>query len=123
MDNVIDTGANDAQVKYGHSVCFVESTRQTAVVGGGLINEIPYKLVMVKWADSYGCSPVWAEIPAGPPTPHYCFSAGWLVRESEDAIVIVPHISPKNREIGAEESGCGEMTIPRRAILWINAWS
>lgn len=75
-----------------------------------------YKLTFVKWADSYGCSSSWESIHEHPPIPHYCYSVGWLVRESEEFVVIIPHISPENDGIGSDELGCGDMTIPKCSI-------
>ena len=79
-----------------------------------------YKLIHVKWTDSYGCSSQWAEIPDKKPVEHYCYSVGWLVRQSKHAIVVIPHISPENKDIDSEEHGCGEMVIPRKSIICIN---
>ncbi len=75
-----------------------------------------YKLVYVKWVDAYGCSPSWQEIKGIPPVPHYCYSVGWIVAESEHVIVAAPHYSPANEEIGAEEQCSGDMAIPKIAI-------
>ena len=75
-----------------------------------------YKMVMVEWTDSYGCSSVWYEIPDEKLMPHICISMGWLVSESEDAVLLVPHLSPKNESIETTEQGCGDMTIPKCSI-------
>ena len=80
------------------------------------MNHIPYRLVAVEWVDSYGCGSVWSELPDTAPA-HHCYSVGWLVRQSDDVVVIVPHLSPPHADIGAEEQGCGDMTIPRVAIV------
>lgn len=78
---------------------------------------INYPIVWVKWVDSYGCGSAWEEISDIEPIPHYCYSVGYLVAESKDCIVVVPHMSPKNTNIGSEENGCGDMTIPVCAIV------
>ncbi len=78
-----------------------------------------YKLVHVKWRDSYGCSSHWNDIPDRFPAEQFCYSVGWLAREDSNGVVIIPHISPENKEIDATEQGCGEMTIPRTAIVEI----
>lgn len=78
---------------------------------------ITYPLVMVEWTDSYGCSSSWEEIPSQPPPQHHCFSVGWLIHDSDDVIVVVPHITPQHDEIGAEENGCGDMTIPKCSVV------
>ncbi len=73
--------------------------------------------VFLMWEDSYGVGSTWEEF-ADKSTivPHMCFSVGWIVKETKDAIVIVPHISPPNEQIGAVECGCGDMVIPKSAI-------
>ena len=77
----------------------------------------PYPLVFVRWLDSYGCSSEWSEISnADEPVSHECLSVGWLVQETSEVIVLVPHYSPAHKRIGAEEQGCGDMTIPKVAI-------
>jgi len=79
--------------------------------------EIPgYNLVLVKWVDSHGCTSNWGTIPDTSPSAHYCYSVGWLVAESDDCMVIIPHISPECEEINADEQGCGEMTIPKTSV-------
>jgi hypothetical protein len=82
-----------------------------------MINEPSYKLVFVKWQDSYGVSPVWQEIRAVQVDAHYCYSVGWVVAESSDCLVIVPHVSPANEHIAAPEQGTGDMSIPKRSIV------
>ena len=48
--------------------------------------------------------------------PLYCRSVGWLVAETEDCKVVVPHIfGEKNGE--QILSGCGDLTIPAKAIV------
>lgn len=75
-------------------------------------------LILCEWLDSYGCSPSWETIEKGvKPLGMACKSVGWLVRQSEKFIVVVPHLSQKN-EI-ADQQGCGDMTIPRSAIVRI----
>ena len=78
--------------------------------------DITYKLVKIQWADSYGCSSTWEKIESSEPLSRYCYSVGWVTSESDEAIVITPHLSPENEEIGAIESGCGDMTIPKCSI-------
>lgn len=80
------------------------------------MNEIKYKLVAVEWVDSYGCGAEWEEMPVRAPSAHHCYSVGWMTAKTKDVVVIVPHISPENAEIGGNEQGCGDMTIPRCAV-------
>ncbi len=78
-----------------------------------------YDLVKVEWFDSYGCHSSWLETRdlAKKAGPHVCFSVGWLIEDNQDVIVIVPHLSPANDEIDAEEQGSGDMTIPKVSII------
>ena len=77
------------------------------------------KLVYVSWIDAVGCAPSWEEIRDAKAIPHKCYSVGWIVDESPEAIVVVPHYSPENKAANIEEQGCGHMTIPKVAILYI----
>ena len=53
-------------------------------------------------------------------SPHYCYSIGLLVKQTDDVVVIVPHMSPENSENGAVRSGCGDMTIPMASVKSID---
>ena len=76
------------------------------------------KLVLVEWIDSYGCSPNWVPLEASNPQPMRCKSVGWLLYDGPDCKVIVPHVSDDSTgSIPAQ--GCGDMTIPVKAILKI----
>ena len=75
-------------------------------------------LVLVKWLDSYGCSSEWQPIKDINAPAMVCSSVGWLVHEGEDSIVVVPHMSPPDHA-HAEWQGCGDMTIPRVAVVEI----
>lgn len=84
---------------------------------------IPYDLVIVEWSDSYGCSSSWQYIDADyiqkNATSHKCTSVGYLVVNNEQVITVIPHMSPKNEQNGGEEQGCGDMTIPKSAIIYM----
>jgi len=84
-----------------------------------VISDINYRLVKVKWVDSYGCTSAWGFIEDKDPIAHHCYSVGWLVAESDAAIVVVPHLSPENKAIDSDEHGCGDMTIPKCSIIEI----
>lgn len=71
-------------------------------------------LVLIEWEDSFGCSSSWESIEGVDPSPLICLSAGWLVYDGADCKVIVPHLTQPH-EI-AKRQGCGDMTIPTRAI-------
>ena len=44
-----------------------------------------------------------------------CRSVGWLAHDGDECKVLIPHVG----EVGDGESdqGCGDMTIPTRAVL------
>lgn len=77
-------------------------------------------LVLIEWVDACGCSTDWREIAKlKEDKPMICKSVGWLTDQDVDNrefVTIVPHVTPGDHE-RAEEHGCGDMTIPRRAIL------
>lgn len=78
------------------------------------------KLVLVEWIDSYGCGTNWETVDDMMAiTPHYCKSVGWIVKETDEMILVVPHISPDNGDIGAKLSGCGDMAIPVCSIRFM----
>ena len=77
-----------------------------------------YPFVLIRWRDAYGCSSIWYSIKeAIEPPPHECLSVGWKVKETDEVVVIVPHLSVAHKDIGAEEQGCGDMTIPKSVIV------
>ena len=74
------------------------------------------RLVLVEWHDSFGCSANWEEIGEDcAPKVLTCRSVGWLVYDGEDCKVIVPHLAEATDH--TLRQGCGDMTIPARAIL------
>jgi hypothetical protein len=82
------------------------------------------RLVLVEWLDSFGCSANWQPLNFGDLDesalePVLCRSVGWLAYDGKKCKVIVPHIS----EVDPSESrrqGCGDMTIPTKAIINIS---
>jgi hypothetical protein len=77
-----------------------------------------YRLVLIEWVDSYGCSPSWAEISEIEPKSLHCFSVGWLVHDDEKHKVIVPHFAD-GEQAGITLQGCGDMSIPTVAVVSI----
>ena len=75
-----------------------------------------WKCDYVEWRDAYGVSAQWQEIQDVKPTVLICCSIGWVVAETEDCLTIVPHMSQTNHD-HAEQQGCGDMTIPKSAIV------
>lgn len=74
------------------------------------------RLVLIEWVDSFGCSSSWQELGEDYDVkPIVCRSVGWLFRDEPDSTVIVPHVAPMPDN--APQQGCGDMTIPTRAIL------
>jgi hypothetical protein len=74
------------------------------------------RLVLVDWLDSYGAEPSWSRLKGADPHLMHCRSVGWLRHNGKDCKVIVPHISDPERS-SAPAQGCGDMTIPSKAIL------
>lgn len=76
-----------------------------------------HKLEYIEWADSIGVGSSWEHMENLAAKLHVCFSVGWIVKETRKVIVVVPHISPKSNEHNSVDSGCGDMTIPKSAII------
>ena len=75
------------------------------------------KLVLVEWMDSHA-GRGWQAVEQFDKAaePLYCRSVGWLISESKDCKVIVPHIAgERNGDLALE--GRGDLSIPKRAIL------
>ncbi len=75
------------------------------------------RLVLVEWIDSYGCSPAWEPLSDCQPKIMQCRSVGWLLHDDDDCKTIVPHVSADHDS--AAPQGCGDMTIPAKAIVRI----
>jgi hypothetical protein len=75
------------------------------------------KLVLIDWLDSHsgkGWQPLGAIEENGESVR--CRSVGWLLSDTKERKVIVPHISgEKNR--GTIPYGCGDLSIPSRSIV------
>jgi hypothetical protein len=73
-----------------------------------------YKLVLIRWVDSYTFSTRWEFIEdIGELELMECVSVGFVVKENDTGIMIIPHISGKN------EGGMGGLTIPKVSIIEI----
>ena len=72
---------------------------------------------LVNWIDSYGCSTNWTSPDDIHCAVHHCFSVGYILKESEETIIIAPHYSPLNKSIGTNEHVCGDMSIPKVSII------
>ena len=80
------------------------------------MSDSDYKLVLIEWVDSFGCSPTWADIGDCAPAPMVCKSVGWLIHDSDACKVVVPHLSQSDHP-NANRQGCGDMTIPTLAVV------
>ena len=76
-----------------------------------------YNLEVIIWSDSYGVGSSWSETSDIDICPHYCFSVGWVIKETNDAIAVVPHLSHPDNEEYLPEQGCGDMVIPKCSIV------
>lgn len=77
-----------------------------------------YKLVLIEWQDSFGCSTNWEVIKDEPlnAQPMICQSVGWLVQDDKKVKVVVPHLT-KSENVDLQ--GCGDMTIPTVSVVRI----
>ena len=75
------------------------------------------KLVLIEWSDAHaGRGWQTADAIRSAAEPLYCRSVGWLVSETAECKVIVPHISGERD--GVEFlTGSGDLTIPAKAIV------
>lgn len=72
------------------------------------------RLVLVEWEDSLGCSPSWAPLDSCSPSILVCRSVGWLAYDGDDCKTVIPHLT--GQLDGVDPQGCGDMTIPARAV-------
>lgn len=72
-------------------------------------------LVLVEWVDSFGCEADWKVIEGPAPEALICRSVGWLLHDDDKCLTIVPHLSTPHTK--AEPQGCGDMTIPKVAVV------
>jgi hypothetical protein len=80
-------------------------------------NPLPeWPLVAVQWADAYGVGANWEPIDELPDVEHIIYSVGWLVKDGDHVIVLVPHVSPANDQIDSYLNGCGDMSIPKSQV-------
>ena len=75
-------------------------------------------LVLVKWVDSYGASPHWESVAdLEPPEVLYARSVGFVVGETDTCLLLVPHLTFGLQNVPVPSQGCGDMTIPKCAIV------
>ncbi|MBC8321128.1 MAG: hypothetical protein H8E34_10430 [Bacteroidetes bacterium] len=74
-------------------------------------------LYLIKWIDSYNFPSTWESIEEmEDPIPLVCVSVGWIEKETDEYIVLIPHISDIDNKDN-KGMGCGSMGIPKIAIL------
>ena len=75
------------------------------------------RLVLVEWLDSHA-GRGWQQIDriAAAAEPLYCQSVGWLLSDTKDCKVLVPHIGGE-RNGDQMMQGCGDLVIPKKAVL------
>jgi hypothetical protein len=74
-------------------------------------------IILIEWVDSHS-GKGWETLDKlkEKAEPLYCRSVGWLITETEECKVIVPHIAgEENGDIVFQ--GCGDMVIPTKAIV------
>ena len=74
------------------------------------------RLVLIEWVDSFGCSATWETLSEIQPKALRCRSVGWLIHDGDDCKLVVPHLAEVD---GERRDGCGDMTIPTRAVVRI----
>jgi len=73
-----------------------------------------FKLVLIDWVDSYSVYEQWDFIKhIKEPEIVKCKSVGFLIKDTEESILILPHIS------GESEAGMGGICIPKVSITKI----
>jgi hypothetical protein len=76
------------------------------------------ELELIVWKDSYGCSPVWEELDESAPLQvMLCESIGRVIRETDEAVLIAPHSTLYKLDAIIMKQYCGDMTIPKCAIV------
>ena len=72
------------------------------------------KLVLIEWADSFGCPHGWQFADNVKPEPTIVHSVGWLLKETKEYKFLAPHINkPGTTE---RPQIAGYITIPVGAI-------
>jgi len=78
-------------------------------------------LVYIKWIDSFGCNAGWTTIEdIMDEVEMKIESVGWVAQETSKYILLVPHVHGAvqlGKDRLAKESGCGDMAIPKSAIV------
>ncbi len=81
------------------------------------IPELSMRLVMIEWVDSSRLSDGgWMDLDAIPdPYPHRCVSVGFVVRDNDSGLVVVPTVADLDHEDNRHTFG--GLLIPKAAIV------
>ena len=84
----------------------------------GVFEERGVKLVYVEWRDAAGAGSDWSDVDWLEENRRtiVCRSVGWLAADTDLEIVLVPHLHPDTDD-NAKSQGCGDIAIPKSAIL------
>lgn len=77
-----------------------------------------FRLVLIEWQDTVGYEAHWQPLKtekAG--APLICKSVGWIIDESPDSVLVVPHVHDADDRLRTEFSGSGHALIPRAAVV------
>lgn len=75
------------------------------------------KLVLVDWIDSHS-GRGWRnldDIDRGA-EPLLCRSVGWLSMETDEVLLLIPHLAGEGQSVEIILQGCGEMCIPKSCV-------
>ncbi len=75
------------------------------------------RLVLIEWVDSAHGSSGWAPLADCTPELLTVRSVGWLLHDTSECKVIVPHVCEPGAGSRIETQGRGDMTIPNACIV------
>lgn len=70
-----------------------------------------YPIAYVEWVDSKGMN-AWTSLDEIEPSVCKCISVGFLIKEKDDVLVVVPHITLTEKD----NQGDGIIVIPMKAV-------
>lgn len=72
----------------------------------------------IEWRDSCGVSDSWTHINAiDNAMDVIAVSIGYVVKETEHYVVVLPHYIPESNNPQIEAQGCGDMAVPKTSII------
>lgn len=77
-----------------------------------------YDLELIEWFDSMCIGDGWQSMSRADAItrPFIICSAGWVVNESDDVIMIAPHVAPPDEQTESIYQASGMMAIPKVAV-------